>query len=108
MDSMSGFGDFADLGSGLMGGGEMLAEAAPEMGADLGEMALAFAKRGGRIRPFAAGGLAVRQHAAAGKFVTPGYDPEENPQDIMDQVVESGMQSPAQLESEQKGMASKR
>lgn len=89
-------GALADLGSSF-----------GDAGAGMSDFGSFFAKRGGRIHPFASGGLAVRQHAAAGKFVTPGYDPEARPSDIMDQVVESGMQSPSQLLSEQKGLENK-
>jgi hypothetical protein len=66
-----------------------------------------FAKRGGRIDPFAYGGVVPRQKASTGKFVTPGYDAEANPADIMDTVVEEGEQSPQQLMSQQKGLEQK-
>jgi hypothetical protein len=93
----------ADLGSSF---GDFGSEAA-DFGSEAMDFGSMFAKRGGRIHPFASGGLVPRQKAAAGKFVTPGYDAEANPSDIMDTVVESGMQSPSQLLSEQKGLQNK-
>ena len=79
--SLDSLGDFADYGSDF---GDM---------ADYGDMAdfgdaMAFAKRGGRIHSYAKGGLVPRQHYAGAGFVTPGYDTEHNPTDIMDQTVD--------------------
>ena len=56
---------------------------------------------------FKHGGLVPRHHYAGKGFVTPGYDPEQNPSDIMDTVVEEGEQSPSQLLSEQKSLEPK-
>lgn len=98
-DAVADLGSFADFGSNAM----EMADYAPEM-TDFGDFGSWFAKRGGRIGPFAYGGVVPRQKAATGKFVTPGYDPEANPADIMDTVVEEGEQSPQQLLSQQKGI----
>ena len=101
-DSLADLGSFADFGSDTM----QMADYAPEM-TDFGDFGSWFAKRGGRIDPFACGGVVPRQKAATGKFITPGYDPEANPADIMDTVVEEGEQSPQQLLSQQKGLEQK-
>jgi hypothetical protein len=53
---------------------------------------------------FRHGGLVPRQHYAGKGFVTPGYDEEVNPNDIMDKTVEEGQQDPSQLKNEQKGL----
>ena len=79
--SLDSLGDFADYGSDMMDVadyGDM---------ADFGD-AMAFAKRGGRIHSYAKGGLVPRQHYAGAGFVTPGYDTEHNPTDIMDQTLD--------------------
>lgn len=101
-DSLTDLGSFADFGSDTM----QMADYAPEM-TDFGDFGSWFAKHGGRIDPFACGGVVPRQKAATGKFVTPGYDPEANPADIMDTVVEEGEQSPQQLLSQQKNLEQK-
>jgi hypothetical protein len=53
----------------------------------LGDFA-SFFNRGGRTNPYASGGLVPRQHYAGAGFVTPGYDTEHNPTDIMDQILD--------------------
>lgn len=95
--SLDSLGDFANVGSDLMD----VADAGSGID-ELGSLALDFAKRGGRIGPYAKGGLVPRHGYAVKGFVTPGYDTEHNPDDIMDTVVEEGEQSPQQLQSEEK------
>jgi len=61
---------------------------------------------GGDFGTFAAkrGGVVPRGHYAGKGFVTPGYDPEVNPNDIMDTTVENGQQDTASLKAEQKSL----
>jgi hypothetical protein len=56
---------------------------------------------------FKHGGLVHRGHYAGKGFVTPGYDAEVNPTDIMDATVEAGQEDASKLQSEQKGLEHK-
>lgn len=100
--SLDNLGDFAGYGSDMAD----IADVADvgDLGSSLGDV-MAFVKRGGRIGHYANGGLIPRQHYAGKGFVTPGYDTEHNPDDIMDTVVEEGEQPPGQLEGESKNFA---
>ena len=100
--SLDNLGDFAGYGSDMAD----IADVADvgDIGSSLGDV-MAFVKRGGRIGHYANGGLIPRQHYAGKGFVTPGYDTEHNPDDIMDTVVEEGEQPPGQLEGESKNFA---
>ena len=96
----------ADLGENFSGGFDV-ADAGMDYAPDFGGFDFGgFAKRGGRIHPFAAGGIVPRTGYKFGSTVIP-YDPSDNPSKIMQSLAEQNQQSPSELLNEQKGLQNK-